>query len=112
MRIRSSAASTSSLRCFTVRCSARSPTKALRPLRIAASSLTPEGVCTSYPQRARVFSGSAIMAVVRIVFRPAGGGVALASWDEVDAKVGALLPRVHHRFGVQEVWAHARFFLR
>jgi hypothetical protein len=55
---------------------------------------------------------SAIMAVLRIVFRPAGGGVALASWDEVDAKVGALLRRVRHRFGVQEVWTHARFFLR
>lgn len=39
-------------------------------------------------------------------------GAAFATWDELFERVGWLLPRVEAVFGVQEIWAHDRFFLR
>lgn len=39
-------------------------------------------------------------------------GPALRDWRELDDKVRFVLPRVGQGFGVQEIWAHERFFLR
>ena len=49
--------------------------------------------------------------LLTLSLRPASGP-ALASWDELRERVEPVLPRVRKGFGVQEVWAHDRFFLR
>lgn len=54
------------------------------------------------------------MTLLFLNFRPTDTerGAAIADWPDVDARLRRTLPRVRHRFGVQEVWAHERFFLR
>jgi hypothetical protein len=51
------------------------------------------------------------VAVLVLSFGP-DAGFAVGGWDELDDRVGWLLPRVRAGFGVQEIWAHERFHLR
>jgi hypothetical protein len=49
--------------------------------------------------------------ILTLRLRPRSG-VALASWDDLGARVSPVFPRARAGFGVQEIWAHQRFFLR